>query len=382
MAGPWEKYGGKAPKSGPWTKYAAPAQPSQYAAGSIAPPLRSYGDATSYGLSELGGGMWDAAKGIYNTLLRPPSGDELTQAAQSSGSNPALLPLAVQVRRAGQGLGELGKQVLQVPGAIRDLYNSPDPAGTMALTAPRAAGQGAGQALAAAATQAPLGRLARTLGKTGMDAASDVPIVRHVTPRAIMKNWRATAPPAIEPVPSAPATATTSPVPLAQQIQAQQAPSSVASAVTERPSIAQQIAQPPDTSNFPTAESRAASDRAFQIFHPKGIIPGKPLDPLAERAWQDSLNNVTPQVKDYGDIAREGNPEPPRSVSRQGRLVDQVRRDQIMQGLQRNAQQIEQGEPEPGPVQGRPMYIEGDEVLDPNMDLTDALTRSLRRRTQ
>lgn len=138
-------------------------------------------------------------------------------------------------------------------------------------------------------------------------------------------------------------------------------------------SVGQSIAHPAGRqniglpSNFPTPESRAASDRAFQMNYQKGVVPGKPMDPIEGKAWDDSMQErrSTPRIDtdalsqayvkaraelgqdaptkavalraqqiagitsgggDVGDVARRGNPEPPRSVSRGEKKAAQIKK--------------------------------------------------------
>lgn len=73
------------------------------------------------------------------------------------------------------------------------------------------------------------------------------------------------------------------------------------------------VSAPP--SNMPTAASRAASDLAFQQNYPKGVVPGKPMDPIAQRAWDESLGFRKPE-SDIGAKARTTNPEPTRAQTK------------------------------------------------------------------
>lgn len=61
--------------------------------------------------------------------------------------------------------------------------------------------------------------------------------------------------------------------------------------------IPQAVPAAPTPSNFPTAASRAASDLAFNMRYPKGEIPGQPMDPIAAKAWDESMERrSTPRV--------------------------------------------------------------------------------------
>lgn len=110
--------------------------------------MQSYGAATGYGLSELGKGLWDTAKGFGSML------DPRTQTPQEETAAKYAGPGGVVAYRMGKGLVDLGKQATQVPGAISDLAQSNDPLFHLGMAAPRAAGQGVGQVAAALAPKA------------------------------------------------------------------------------------------------------------------------------------------------------------------------------------------------------------------------------------
>ncbi len=172
------------------------------ASGSMAPPLNSAWDATKYGMKELGGGIADIGKGAYDTFLKPPQ----------TTTEYYLPPGILQAKRTGEGMYNLGKQAMQVPGAIMDLYHSPDPLGSLALASPRAAGQGVGMAAMIAAPEAaeglamtPVGRIAKA-GVTGAgDAIMSSPIIGaplKAFGRGFMRSWNGPepTPPAIDPM--------------------------------------------------------------------------------------------------------------------------------------------------------------------------------------
>lgn len=137
---PWEKYAKAAPAAdqGPWTRYAAqfPSEKTDepgFLDKEI--PLDSYTHATESGLQSIGRGIRGAGEGLYNTIRHP-----IDTAAGTLKS-----------------IRDIPSTVAQVPGAIRDINQSPDPLGTYAKVAQETAGQGAGQALVALGTEG-LGR--------------------------------------------------------------------------------------------------------------------------------------------------------------------------------------------------------------------------------
>jgi hypothetical protein len=102
--------------------------------------MDSAGSASMYGLTELGKGVGDVAKGFGQML------DPRTQGAGEATASRIAGPGGLAAYRAGKGIYDLGKQALQVPGAIKDLTESPDPTFALSMAAPRTAGQGVGQA--------------------------------------------------------------------------------------------------------------------------------------------------------------------------------------------------------------------------------------------
>jgi hypothetical protein len=180
------------------------------ASGSIAPPLNSAWDATKYGMKEFGGGMADIGRGIYDTL-KPP---------ESSGGKLAsmMVPGALPLYRMGKGIVGLGQQAMQVPGAIKDLSKSPDPLGTLALTAPRVGGQAAGAYIAGkapemaqAAAETPIGSAVGRAGKGMLSGTGEMimhsPLIGEplrAFGRGFMRSWNGPEPPPLRSVPEPP----------------------------------------------------------------------------------------------------------------------------------------------------------------------------------
>jgi hypothetical protein len=109
-------------------------------------PLASDEAAGKQGLQTIVQGFRDAAKGMWDTLATPPKN---TAEKEISGLSPAMLPLY----RTLVGAGHTAQEATQIVGAVHDINNSADPEGTYAKVAQQTAGQGAGQALAALATE-------------------------------------------------------------------------------------------------------------------------------------------------------------------------------------------------------------------------------------
>jgi len=100
-------------------------------------PLSGYGNATLSGLQSVGRGVRDFGRGVMSTFGPRKEGESVL------GSIPAV--------RMAKGLYETGKQAMQVPGAIHDINQSPDPSGAYLQAAGRTAGESAGQLGAMAA---------------------------------------------------------------------------------------------------------------------------------------------------------------------------------------------------------------------------------------
>jgi len=135
MPDKWEQYAEPAAKDS-WDQYAEPQQTSKPATGEgtfLHPQRSASGDVllTSYptairsGLESIGSGISGAVKGVYDTFRHPVD--------------------------TAKGVMSLPGQAAQIPAAVHDINQSPDPLGTYAKAGQEIAGQGAGQALTAIA---------------------------------------------------------------------------------------------------------------------------------------------------------------------------------------------------------------------------------------
>lgn len=107
-------------------------------------PLTSFANASAQGAANIVRGAREAVGGVAS-LFAPPEGAAENVAAAIPGGLPVL--------RTAKGVGELASQALQVPGAVSDIAQSADPLGSAARVAQNTAGEGAGQALVAMATE-------------------------------------------------------------------------------------------------------------------------------------------------------------------------------------------------------------------------------------
>lgn len=105
--------------------------------------LDNHADATWSGVQSVVRGTRDAAKGAV----------QMVDPRVAAGENPDDAYLSRLVGRVGSSIKDTVKGAMQVPGAIRDINQSPDPAGTYLHVAQDTAGQGAGQAILGAATE-------------------------------------------------------------------------------------------------------------------------------------------------------------------------------------------------------------------------------------
>jgi hypothetical protein len=173
---PWAQYAEKSappPGADEWAQYAEKPKPVKnqgLAEGEV--PLTSHLAATGQGLSTIGGGAINAVKGAANMIMHP-------------------IDTATSLYHAP---GQFLDQIKQVPGAIRDINESPDPAGTYLKVAGDTAGEAGGQAVVGAATpELPgmakdavtgIGPKTRALAKVGaQDVASHVPVVGRLVRR-------------------------------------------------------------------------------------------------------------------------------------------------------------------------------------------------------
>jgi hypothetical protein len=108
-------------------------------------PLSSYGNATLSGLQSVARGVRDAVKAPID--LVSPAKDTNEKAVSNISS--AALPIYRLLRGFGHSAGD----AMQLSAAIHDINQSADPVGTYAKAAQETAGQGAGQAMTAAATE-------------------------------------------------------------------------------------------------------------------------------------------------------------------------------------------------------------------------------------
>lgn len=168
MPGPWDNYQPTpAPaEQGPWAKYGAapPASTPQPSAMEVLTQPTDKTDkeylgykgpagvvgATLHGLNKVAGATGDAVKGAIRGLDPRPQGDETWE---GNISDTLRNPVSVIGKRMMRGVGETGKQAMQVPAAVRDVNASSDPLGTYAKAAEDTADQGAGQALTALGTE-------------------------------------------------------------------------------------------------------------------------------------------------------------------------------------------------------------------------------------
>lgn len=102
-------------------------------------PLTSHAAATAQGFGQIGRGVFQAIRAARDTFNPKPQPGE-----NAITSTP--------IGRIVRGLFSSAKQATEVPSAIHDINQSPDPAGTYLKVAGDTAGQGAGQLIPAAVT--------------------------------------------------------------------------------------------------------------------------------------------------------------------------------------------------------------------------------------
>lgn len=109
-------------------------------------PLDSYGDATLSGLQSIGRGFRSVGRSAWEMAKPPQNTAEWASELVAPGVGPAAL-------RGNKSLLDSVKQAGQVPAAIGDINQSPDPLGLYAKAAQDTAGEGAAQAVTALATE-------------------------------------------------------------------------------------------------------------------------------------------------------------------------------------------------------------------------------------
>ena len=103
--------------------------------------------ATIKGLDDVARNTRGALRGVWDTLTPALTDQEAQEGYTDTGR---FGP--VQAKRIAEPLISAAKQVPQIPSAVRDINQSPDPTGRYLVAAQDTASQGAGQALAALAT--------------------------------------------------------------------------------------------------------------------------------------------------------------------------------------------------------------------------------------
>lgn len=128
-------------------------------------PLDSTGNAFLSGLQSIGRGTRDAVKGAA-AMFAPPE----TTGEKIASAMPGMLP----IYRTARSLAGTAAQATQLPAAASDIYHSQDPLGYTAKALQETAGQGAGQALTALATEGAM-----------RGAPKVVEAARNITPKQI-----------------------------------------------------------------------------------------------------------------------------------------------------------------------------------------------------
>jgi len=109
-------------------------------------PLTDHWNATLQGLQNIARGGKQAVQAAYEMGKLPTNKEEWTAFAAAG-------PPGLAAYRSTKGLMDTAKGASQVPAAIHDINQSSDPLGTYGQVASKTAGEGAGQALTALATE-------------------------------------------------------------------------------------------------------------------------------------------------------------------------------------------------------------------------------------
>jgi hypothetical protein len=159
-----------------WDEQGNPVTSQKSAPQSIADPDEipetSYGEATWGAIKNLGKDTLGAIKGAVGALNPKPQDDEETGAMSAGGIGGMLM------YRMTKALGSTVMQAHDIPAAIHDINQSPDPIGTYAKILQKTASQGAGQAITAIATEG----AAKGVSAAAKGVMSDEPgIVSQIT---------------------------------------------------------------------------------------------------------------------------------------------------------------------------------------------------------
>ena len=138
----WDQHAGESV-----THAVTPAEPSDQGWFDREIPLTDHWNATLSGLQNIARGGKQAIQAAWESGKLPTTKDEWAVFATQG-------PVGLAAYRAGKSLVDTGKQAAQVPGAIHDINESPDPTNIYLDVAGRTAGEGAGQAITALATEA------------------------------------------------------------------------------------------------------------------------------------------------------------------------------------------------------------------------------------
>jgi hypothetical protein len=183
----FSKYEQAAPPGGQqidFSKYEQPAAAAQPQPGMLDReiPLDSYTHATESGLQSIGRGTRDAVIGTLQMLDPRPKNQEEEAIVAADQKNRAALP----VYRILRSLGHTAGDATQLAGAFHDINQSADPVGTYAKVAQETAGQGAGQALTALATEGAIKGAPAVASGVGKAAKATAGVIRDVaTPENI-----------------------------------------------------------------------------------------------------------------------------------------------------------------------------------------------------
>lgn len=121
-------------------------------------PNDSYKTATLSGIQSIGRGVRSGYQGL-KAAFAPPEDD-------TEKNIGAINPIALPAYRMAKPFVNAAKMVPELPSALHDINQSPDPLGVYAKVAQDTAGEGAGQALTALATEG-TARAVPMIGRTG-----------------------------------------------------------------------------------------------------------------------------------------------------------------------------------------------------------------------
>lgn len=259
-------------------------------------PLTSHWNATLQGLQNIARGGKQAIEGAYEMGKLPSTKEEW--AAFAAGGPTGLL-----MYRTNKGAVSTGKQAVQVPAAIKDINESPDPTGTYMKVAGRTAGEAGGQALVALGAEG-AGKIAPKVAEAATSAKASVKPTLRVTGETLKTVGKSLDPDVVGLV--SPRTAHA--LRLANKVGKVASKLGKETPVVEAPAnaLAERVLPPELTTKTRSLPGQISAER---IYGPKP----KPAQPIPSRPGLQLKGEIAEEVKPANALAERVKPEPAKS---------------------------------------------------------------------